>query len=410
MVGQEYKGEIFRRGEPVEFLARVYTAAVWSGNPNSTCQIMRTLRQFPVTAKLPENLPQHYKMFIKAFAYSMTDKNTPLVGTLVSTILKLAVPYNYAPANVRGISTWWSQYTSENQFPNDVTLESVLSNPYGLISPDFNCDGFIDYLNNCKNLDDVANIPNFTHKEVQLVENVITNKDLVTIKPSKLADKEPLQPKVDNITLEDMYLTRIFNNPEIIKVLDIGCGNMRIRDMMFKHRADLLWFGYDIKPTHKDTLRDLKSIPNNFDLILFSSTIHHMKDEAIKAYSCLNQHVHDKTIVVVYDHDGGAKHFNRDEMKTVHNKYKDKSLTIYRSEKTITQLVNDLFLGLLKLKQTWYNIRQLNDPQARFLRVHTFTKTKELSNEEPEKQPEAEVNAGPIAETKAEVTPEQGNV
>jgi len=75
----------FARG--VMFLSRYYSPYVWSGSPNSMCDLRRTLSKFHTTHRLPPNVTALHKLREKCSGYVLCDGNTPVVGVLCRLVL-----------------------------------------------------------------------------------------------------------------------------------------------------------------------------------------------------------------------------------------------------------------------------------------------------------------------------------
>jgi len=88
--GQVLTIDVVKKGElGVTFLSRRYGPDVWYGDENSCCDIKRQLSKFHTTSALPSNIKREQKLQEKAFAFYLTDKNTPIIGTLVKRALEL---------------------------------------------------------------------------------------------------------------------------------------------------------------------------------------------------------------------------------------------------------------------------------------------------------------------------------
>jgi len=117
LVGQVLTAERTKRGEiGVSFLARHYGPDVWFGDVNSCCDIARTLSKFHVTVHLPSNVTPTDKLFEKAYALSLTDRLTPVVGDFVRQVLSHFPKRKYQNL----LEIWRSDVPSESQYPNAV--------------------------------------------------------------------------------------------------------------------------------------------------------------------------------------------------------------------------------------------------------------------------------------------------
>jgi len=128
-VGQKLELVRVHRGEiGVSFLARRYGPDVWFGDLNSCCDIARQISKFHVTVHLPGNITQADKLREKAFAFSLTDSNTPVIGPFVRKVLKSYPLHASDFKNLLGI--WRVELSVANQYPNqfsDWMLDSLMS-------------------------------------------------------------------------------------------------------------------------------------------------------------------------------------------------------------------------------------------------------------------------------------------
>jgi hypothetical protein len=110
------EAHIVRRGDRgVNFLARYYSQSVWTGLPDSMCDVKRQLSKFHTTVRLPANITPEQKFVEKATSYVATDGETPVIGTLCKKLLLLS---SHSPRDIPGIGSWWSKFDASDQFPN----------------------------------------------------------------------------------------------------------------------------------------------------------------------------------------------------------------------------------------------------------------------------------------------------
>jgi hypothetical protein len=116
-VGQVLELQRVRRGHlGVTFLARRYGPDVWYGDANSCCSISRQLTKFHVTVHLPSNITPVDKLRDKAFAFYLTDANTPVIGEFVTRVLEL---FPMSSDKFRNLAGQWNIETDEDkQYPN----------------------------------------------------------------------------------------------------------------------------------------------------------------------------------------------------------------------------------------------------------------------------------------------------
>jgi len=143
MMGQVMTVERTKKGEPgVAFLARHYGPDVWWGDSNSCCDIRRQLAKFHVTTRLCSNVTPLTKLREKAFAFSLTDANTPVIGWFVSRAMEL-MPMNRSQyRNLLGI--WNSDIARQQHYPN-VYADWMVDLMEKQI-PDFDTSGFFHWV------------------------------------------------------------------------------------------------------------------------------------------------------------------------------------------------------------------------------------------------------------------------
>jgi hypothetical protein len=117
-MGQVLKLEELKRGQRgIMFLARRYGPDVWYGDPTSTCDLPRQLSKFHVTTCLPSNITREQKLCEKAFAFYLTDKNTPVIGPFVRRVKELFPELFPYFKNETGL--WLTTMDSAHQYPNE---------------------------------------------------------------------------------------------------------------------------------------------------------------------------------------------------------------------------------------------------------------------------------------------------
>jgi hypothetical protein len=88
--GQVLDAMPIKRGElGVQFLNRQYGPYVWDGDTNSCCNIMRAMTKFHVTTNMPLSITPIMKLEDKAYAYYLSDSQTPLLGDFVSKVCNI---------------------------------------------------------------------------------------------------------------------------------------------------------------------------------------------------------------------------------------------------------------------------------------------------------------------------------
>jgi len=117
-VGQVLELDHVTYGERgVTFLSRHYGPDVWFGDTNSCCDIKRQLSKFHLTVHLPSNISAETKLREKAFAYSLTDSNTPVIGEFVRKVLELFPTPKEEFKNELGI--WGVEMDAGRQYVNN---------------------------------------------------------------------------------------------------------------------------------------------------------------------------------------------------------------------------------------------------------------------------------------------------
>jgi hypothetical protein len=116
-MGQNLTIDTINRGEfGVTFLSRQYGPDIWYGDLSSMCDLKRTLSKFHTTINLPSNITPEMKLQDKAFAYSLSDLNTPVIGDFVRAVVQ-HTPADYVFHNYSGV--WNATYVDmETQYPN----------------------------------------------------------------------------------------------------------------------------------------------------------------------------------------------------------------------------------------------------------------------------------------------------
>jgi hypothetical protein len=148
-VGQKLELLRVHRGElGVSFLARRYGPDVWFGAADSCCDIARQLAKFHVTVHLPSSVSAVDKLREKAFAFSLTDSNTPVIGAFCKRVLTC---YPLRPNKFRNILDLWRvELDITKQYPNtygdwmeDLLMEQV---------PTFNKEVFDNWVSDATGL------------------------------------------------------------------------------------------------------------------------------------------------------------------------------------------------------------------------------------------------------------------
>jgi len=143
-LGLTLKCEEVKRGSVgVVFLSRHYGPDVWFGDPSSMCDIKRILSKFHVTVAMPSNITQQKKLFEKAYALSLTDSNTPVVGKLVTKVTAL---FEKSMTYDNSLDIWNGDVPKDVHYPN-VNNSWMYECCKGML-PDFDHSKFNDWIDN----------------------------------------------------------------------------------------------------------------------------------------------------------------------------------------------------------------------------------------------------------------------
>lgn len=120
MIGQDLTVTPVARGQlGIKFLSRVYSPFVWEGDTTSCCDLPRQLSKFHVTVSLPSTVTPVMKLLEKTRCFILTDEHTPIIGDFCKAVLSVhRGPTIEADGKLSQVSTWWSKYDKESQYPN----------------------------------------------------------------------------------------------------------------------------------------------------------------------------------------------------------------------------------------------------------------------------------------------------
>jgi hypothetical protein len=142
-VGQKLELQVVAKGDlGVSFLARRYGPGVWNGDTNSCCDIKRQLSKFHVCVNLPGKITPQTKLCEKAFAFALTDINTPVIGEFVRRVLEL---FDYKEEHFKNeLGLWGVELDKDRQYFNaaDGWMEDIVTAEL----PDFARDRFGSWL------------------------------------------------------------------------------------------------------------------------------------------------------------------------------------------------------------------------------------------------------------------------
>jgi hypothetical protein len=115
-LGQKLDIQMIDKGSSgIKFLNRFYGPYVWYGDPNSCCDINRAISKFHTTVNMTFLITPEQKLMDKAYAYWLSDRNTPLIGEFVTAVCGY-LPYDYTFKNLSGIYS--AQYFESEQYVN----------------------------------------------------------------------------------------------------------------------------------------------------------------------------------------------------------------------------------------------------------------------------------------------------
>lgn len=154
-MGQKLDIQVISRGElGIKFLNRSYGPGVWYGDPNSCCDVMRAVSKFHTSVNMPFTITNQDKLLDKAYAYWLSDRNTPLIGEFVTAVCSF-LPYNYVFRNVNAVYS--AQYYESEQYVN-ISAEWMLDALSDDITPQ-SLETFFMWLHDSRSIDDMLNPP-----------------------------------------------------------------------------------------------------------------------------------------------------------------------------------------------------------------------------------------------------------
>jgi hypothetical protein len=130
MIGQVLKIESVPRGNPgVNFLARYYGPYVWFGDAVSCCDLKRQLSKFHTTVSLGCSITPEMKLLEKCMSFYTTDRNSPIIGHLVTAIIELVGYENLmSTPSIRGTQTQRDEMVPLRRWQDDVCLDDQYPN------------------------------------------------------------------------------------------------------------------------------------------------------------------------------------------------------------------------------------------------------------------------------------------
>lgn len=100
---------LIERKDYVTFLARIYSPKVWEGDVDSCCDLARSLPKFGLTeANVPHKAT---RLWEKAYAASLNDGITPLIGVYTQTIVRIGEHVmGKVPLEASSLEEFYSKY------------------------------------------------------------------------------------------------------------------------------------------------------------------------------------------------------------------------------------------------------------------------------------------------------------
>jgi hypothetical protein len=184
ILGQVIENVFYKRGERgVNFLARIFTPLVWSGDVSSCCDLRRTLSKLHLTPNMNGVTPLE-KLSQKLAGLVLSDSHTPVIKEILYAARRVGLPM---PVSLDlELAGWWAQY-GEAGWPNqyDEDFEVVLGIDYKVLD---------DYLEEIKTPDELlsmpmlltrAELPAVPAKEIAVVDGDVIPAAPVVVTPQR---------------------------------------------------------------------------------------------------------------------------------------------------------------------------------------------------------------------------------
>jgi hypothetical protein len=149
--------EVIRGSFGVTFLARYYSRYVWTGCADSCADIARAASKVHVSTNA--DMTPLEKLYEKAYALSLTDSNTPIIGPFVrkAVVLSGKRPDEYK----NRLRIWNSDISPDQQYPNENHDDWM----YELLETQrltgYDTEGLQEYLDDCKSMGQLLTLPEF---------------------------------------------------------------------------------------------------------------------------------------------------------------------------------------------------------------------------------------------------------
>jgi len=121
LMGLKLTPEVRKRGEPINFLSRVWPNP-WDGDVGSFTSVHRQAQKLHLTTAGNE-IPVADVMYRKALGYIITDRFTPILGSWAKNVIRLLGDKQNARL-IPGDTKWYEKYDGADQFsaPEDHSL------------------------------------------------------------------------------------------------------------------------------------------------------------------------------------------------------------------------------------------------------------------------------------------------
>ena len=227
--GQQLEISVVERGQfGVNFLSRYYSPEVWYGSTNSCCDIMRQLPKFHLTVSLNDVTPVE-KLIEKARSFYLTDAETPVIGELVTAVIKLfgkCPEYGWAGAKTYQMERFGSHCPIDVQYPN--VREDWMFEFFFTQNPAADIKTFKEYLDSCRTMTDFLCVPIINEPSVPTahtnVAMVVNGTDMIVPNPKKPQENLSLRP---NDSLDPKPNAHLLTNTD--KVVDMSKSENFVR-------------------------------------------------------------------------------------------------------------------------------------------------------------------------------------
>jgi len=197
LTGLVLEASTVQRGERgVNFLARYYSEHVWTGLPDSMCDIKRQLSKFHTTVRLPSSVTPEQKFVEKATSYVATDGNTPIIGDLCKKLLLLSP---HRPKNIAGVRSWWAQFDASVQYPNR-NVNGWMDVELVIQFPEFDRTLFSQWLDGSKSAQELLSAPLCAEPKPPTPgqSDVVVDEEVVPSRPSD-SRETPVSQQVETV-------------------------------------------------------------------------------------------------------------------------------------------------------------------------------------------------------------------